>query len=254
MAEKIEFIQNSTDLRNELDKMRQDKFHQALVCELGGGALRFALSIFPNQDIDKIYAKKEVRSSEGKGAHFDVYGKLIDSDYPWIGVYNLSGSVGIKTLPLPEDLAEAYESRFSKIKESDDEAAYQARRDFSSIAISQPGALIAEAAMKTGTGLILPQHQGRHVVHDITPSNSFNSGSYLKLLNPKKSNPTTKVIKAAGFKPIDELLSEGIGQAKTNAVEPIIDIPAFEVEKDKKSRPSTRRHRTPRSNTPQRYD
>jgi len=194
-------------------------YDEAVLCNLGGGVLRFTQAIFPGVDASDVFAQKFDRSPEGSGPHFDLQGDLIDAGHPLIGVYNLSGSNSVKSVVLPSELADSY---FKMHPEADDEA-YSARRSFGAIALGNPKAKIYMGNLNPGMGLVIPQRPaGPHVVHEITPNDPNCPGSFVKVLvAPDDSKAKSVLREEYGYLPIDDLATLGFSalaeRAKTRA-------------------------------------
>lgn len=210
MAAEIPIITNPGELTESVLRIRGDRDPAAVMCELGGGILRFAVAVFPAVAPDKIYAQYNHREPEGRGPHFDVYGAFLDEDYPWLGLYNLAGRVSLRTVSLPEDLSKVYAEMYP----APTDEAFDARRHFSAIALGDSKAKIATGTLDAGTGLVLPQKiTGPHIVHDLVPENPDHPGKYVKLIAPNGSPEANERMNRGGYKPLDELLSEGLGLA-----------------------------------------
>ncbi len=163
--------------------------------------------------MEKVYAQRNEREPEGRGAHFDVYQGFIEEDRAWIGIFNLAGSAAVKTAVLPPGLADAY---FASFPEPTDEA-FEARRHFSAIALGTPGVKIKEGRLKAGTGLILPQRAtGPHVVHDIVPDSGTEPGRYIKMAVPNKKKTSQQRMSAGNYMPLDQLVTEQLGGGEAN--------------------------------------
>jgi hypothetical protein len=170
--------------------------------------LAFAQAAFPDTDTDKIYAQKNEREPEGRGAHFDVYQGIIEESHPWIAVFNLAGSAAIRTTTLSPALSQSY---FDIFPEPTDEA-FEARRHFSAIALSTPGAEISGGTLEADTGLILPQRVGGpHIVHDIVPITKSNPGRYIKMAVPNGKKSSQERMMRGKYLPLDQLVTEQLG-------------------------------------------
>jgi hypothetical protein len=206
----LEIIRTPEALTDKVLSIPTDSHPEAFMTELGGGVLRFAEAAFPNTDRERIFVQSNDREPEGRGPHFDVYGKLLNEDYPWLAVFNLSGLALLSAMDLPEDLAKSYFDRYPVPTD----AAFDARRLFSLIALQVPDAEtdVSMAQVGPGSGFVLPQKiEGPHIVHDIVPTDAQNPGKFVKLVVPASSNEAKTRMKDGGYEPLDELLTRGIG-------------------------------------------
>src|ERR1019366_3926415 len=104
MTREFQIIRNPQDLVDKLDdQLRQPDTANALMADLGGGLLKFSEAVFPELDRDKIYVHKFQRPPQGTGPHLDTHSNIVDTSYPWIGIFNLSGNSHIRTVRIPED-------------------------------------------------------------------------------------------------------------------------------------------------------
>lgn len=180
---------------------------RAMLCELGGGILRFSDMIFPGAGQDAIMAQKFEREAEGKGAHFDVYGTLLSADYPWLAVYNLGGTATIRTVTLPEDLAAIYDKTYPEPTDT----AYEARRHFAGIAFTVPDAAVSTGVLRPRTGLVLPQRvDGPHIVHEVTPFRADVAGEFVKMMVPSSDDEAKATLAGLGYVSLDELVTRGL--------------------------------------------
>lgn len=205
MARQLEAITDPVQLTAELDHILDSV--SLLLVELDGGLLRFSERVFPDADTGHVYAQKFQREAEGIGPHFDLYGSLVDSEYPYLGVYNLRGENDLKTVKLPDDLAKSYAENYP---EANNEA-YEARRHFGAIALGSPRLDVATGRFNPGMGLIFPQSErGAQIVHEVTPLDSSEPGEFVKLTVPLDEAATDK-IEEIGYITLDELVTKSLG-------------------------------------------
>ncbi len=205
----IPIVTTHSQLSEEVISIRTNDQAGAFITEISGGILKFAEAAFPEIDRDKIYAQPNEREPEGRGPHFDVYGTLLDKNFPWLAVYNIAGLAVMNVTELPEDLAKSY---FIRYPEPTDEA-FEARRDFSSIAFKTPDSKhkILTGTLKPDSGFVLPQKiDGPHIIHDIIPKDQREPGRFIKLVIPSISKATHKRMKDGGYEPLDELMTKVI--------------------------------------------
>lgn len=208
MAGELQVIKDAPELSTYVKSLNQDDNAQAVLCELGGGLLKFAEAAFPDADNSDIYAQHNEREPEGRGAHFDVYGDYVKKEYQWIGIFNLAGKAAVSTLVLPPELASSY---FVSFPEPDDNA-FEARRHYSAIALMTPGAKILTGRFNPATGLVLPQRKhGPHIIHDVVPSDKDNPGKFVKLVVPSNSKDAKDKIKSGAYEPLDEFVTRSLG-------------------------------------------
>lgn len=194
--------------------IRERDLDTPLVCKLGGGVIRFASAVFPEQDSSRLFGHTFEREDEGIGPHFDVYGDYLDTNFPWVGVYNLKGSANVKAIPLPADLTSTYRKMFP---ERSDEAG-EARRHFGAIALGNPKAKPIKFSLKPGVGMVLPQRVGGvEIVHDVIPVHPGKdepvTGKYLKIIMPNLDSQAAMdaLTGEFGYKPLDGLITEAVG-------------------------------------------
>lgn len=170
--------------------------------------LSFAESAFPEDSIQDIYAQKFQREHGGRGAHFDVYGEYLKR--PYLATYNLEDAAKIKWLDLPIELTRDY---FSSYPEPTD-AAKDARRHYSAIALGRPDAIIAEDEIEPKDGFIIPQYDHKLIevpptIHDIRPK-GHNPGSFVKLVVPKNETVIDQVLAPRGYMRLGELATNAL--------------------------------------------
>lgn len=208
MSLELPVITDPSELTKAVTHIRTAENPGAIMSHLGGGILKFAGATFPDINTEDIYAQSNNREPEGRGAHFDVYGSFLDKNYPWLGLFNLAGRASLTTVTLPDELAKIY---FDMYPTPTDEA-FDARRHFSAIALGSKKAEITSGTLTSGTGLVLPQKDiGSHIVHDIVPEDPNQPGKYVKLIVPSGTEEANDRMRRGGYKPLDELLSEGLG-------------------------------------------
>jgi len=208
MANELQLFTNRSELTAHVNQEDKDSFDNAVLCELGGGLLRFTEATFLGVDPDRIYAQPNEREPEGRGPHFDVYANYVDQEHRWIGIYNLAGRTTVKTTVLAPELADIY---FKTFPEPTD-VAFEARRHFAEIALATPMAKIYTGRLDPGVGLLLPQRaEGPHIIHDIIPDDIQDPGKFIKLVVPSGEKEAMKKMSDGGYKPVDQLISEGLG-------------------------------------------
>jgi hypothetical protein len=189
---------------------RQEDFegkHAAFLAELGRGALRFATATFPEASVDQIYAQLNERESEGRGPHFDIYHESLHDDYPWLGVYNLSGTCAVSAAKLPEDMAKQY----AELYPEPNEAARKARRHYGALVLGAETSRVGTGTLKPDMGLVLPQRpDGPHILHEVIPQDPSRPGSFIKMIVPKDDENTLATFSAEGFVLLDQLLTENM--------------------------------------------
>jgi len=175
------------------------------------GLIAFAEAAFPDTPPSNIYAQMNDREPKGRGAHFDVYQGFIDENREWIAIFNLAGEAALRTAVLSPELSQIY---FDTFPEPTDEA-FEARRNFSAIALATPGAEISEGELRAGTGLILPQRaNGPHIVHDIVPKSDETPGHYVKMAVPNDKEASKQRMISGNYQPLDDLVTEHLGGSK----------------------------------------
>jgi hypothetical protein len=200
-------LTSSAQLGAPLAELRRGRSVDPVLCELGAGVLNFVSAAFPNLGARSIYAKHFFREPGGRGAHFDVYGKLLDKAFPWIGVYNISGYASLIACRLPDSLAGSY---FREHPEPSDEA-YEARRHVAADALAVPGIKPIKGILDRHSGLILPQlADGPYWVHDILPLRPDDPGQFVKLLIPKNSPDAGMRMSMNGYAPLDAVLTASL--------------------------------------------
>jgi hypothetical protein len=200
------------------------------------GLIAFAESAFPNTPLGEIYAQRNDREPDGRGAHFDVYQGFIDENREWIAIFNLAGEAALKTVILSTELSKIYFDTFPEPTE----VAFEARRNFSAIALATPGTEISEGELRAGTGLILPQRaNGPHIVHDIVPKSKEEPGHYVKMAVPNGKKASKQRMISGKYQPLDDLVTERLGGSMTSQVsrKPILTV----RERQERTRPSSSR-------------
>jgi hypothetical protein len=213
MPNQIGVITEQQSLIENLDYLQTQRseatsLHEALLlCRLGGGLLQFAETVYQGAPLSNVYASNHQREPQGRGAHFDIYGKLLNPDYPWLGVYNTAGETKVKAGLLPKDLAKSYFERFPEPSE----AAHSARRDFSSIALNSPNAEVHQGQLSDHMGLVILQRvTGPHVVHNIVPEDSEEPGDFVKIILPKRDEETLESVYKSGMVSLDQLVTQSL--------------------------------------------
>lgn len=170
------------------------------------GFSRFVSVVFEGLSNDGIAAQVYDREPEGRGAHFDVYEGVRSDDYPWIAIFNLAGNAALVASVLPNEFSKLYEADYLDPRGDD---AYQARRNYSQLALNRPGTNTYEARLGAMSGLIIPQ-TGIHVIHDVVPASSVLPGRYIKLVAPNGSDEAAEVLEGVGYKSLDDVLVEAL--------------------------------------------
>jgi hypothetical protein len=201
------FLQTVRGIAEWDDNNRMNTGEALRLCKLGGGVLQFASTIFREIDLPLVYGQLCEREPEGRGAHFDLYQDLVHDKYPYIGVFNLSGEATITAARLPDDLAKAYSGRYPE----PNDAAVQARRDFSSIALNDPTTSVYEGRLEAGSGMVIAQRKDQaHIIHDIVPVDTDNPGKFIKFAYLNDSTKTIQTTSVAGMKPLDKVLTDSL--------------------------------------------
>lgn len=214
--------------------------YQGLVfTNFGEGVLEFADVAFPGLDRSRIYAEKRVREPGGQGPHFDVYEDGIDQAYPWVAVYNLAGRASVRATLLPEVYAKDYTENFPER----DAAAYDARRHYSELAFSRPGAKVSTGTLEPNMGMIVLQKPTiAPVVHEIIPRDPDNPGEFVKLICPADNEAGREIIEKTGSVPLDTFVTNALRAAQRSS-----DLPAMVERARRPGRGSASgRPRTPR--------
>ncbi|MDB5175241.1 MAG: hypothetical protein JWM81_99 [Candidatus Saccharibacteria bacterium] len=190
---------------------------ELLLCNLGGGLLRFTDTVFAGVAPDRLRAQRFQREPEGHGPHFDVYDSLVDPEFPYAALFNLDGSTAIATTLLSPDLTNYYRKTFIE----QNEAAKAARRDFGRIALKDPTATVYSGRLDAGSGFVLPQAPSiKPVVHNVAPLDRDYPGSYVKLLVPTRKASDIKTLQAEGYVPFDDLVTQALGGVACPEAEP----------------------------------
>jgi hypothetical protein len=209
VAQPFEIITEDTELSEAVRSIQAGEKHELVLAELGGGLLRFVGVAFPEADVcTQVLAQKYVREPEGRGPHFDVYNGLLDDKYPYVALYNLSGTAQVAATELSAELAAVY---FKEFINHTDEAAV-ARRHLGALALSSPNSIVFEAEIGPGHGFVLPQYeQGPHIVHDIVPTDPTKPGEFIKFVVSNGSKEATEKLFKNGYKPLDAFVTETLG-------------------------------------------
>ncbi|MGC1177420.1 MAG: hypothetical protein WA843_05100 [Candidatus Saccharimonadales bacterium] len=221
-----EHLSRSTEHLTNTPSEQIEIANSLLVAQLGKGVLRFAEAVFAEQgnpgSMPEIYAEIHQRSAEGRGPHFDVYDSDFILDLPFVAVYNLAGRVSLKAALLPNDLHESYRTNFPELNEE----AYKARREYSSIALRMPTTQIHTAILEPDMGIVIAQHRSETpIVHDVTPIDSTNPGSFIKLIAPGTSAKAHEVLGKTRYKPLDEVMTTSLALVLgNNELAPALDI------------------------------
>lgn len=187
---------------------------EVTVCSIGG-LLQFVQYAFGNNP-SRLYGQIVTREPEGKGPHFDVYQDILDDDFPYIGIFNLTGSADLRVTVLSFELAKAYRGAFPKPTPE----ALEARKLFGQLAFAASDIEVAKVRIQPDYGIIIPQRD-KHYVHDIKPVFPSSGGKYVKLVMINSEDEAEDAIRDAGYEQFDELVTN------TLAAEPIvITLPA----------------------------
>lgn len=217
MAHELEVFTSYDSFSGAVDEIATGARTEPILARWGAGLLGFAGAVFPEIATNDIFAQRNTREAEGRGPHFDVYNTFVDEAHPWLGHFNLSGSARIQAVPLPDDLAKSYFDRYP----TQTDAAFDARRHFSRIALEAPDVDIATGLIKPMTGFVLPvRAAGPHIVHDIIPITD-EPGSYIKLIVPVKEESIREDLSTKGYEPLDIFCTRALGATITK--EPVIE-------------------------------
>lgn len=203
MSHELSVITNPRELRNEITELREGAETEVLLAKLGGDALKFAKATFSDAVSNgEVMAQKFDREPEGRGAHFDIYNERLSGTYPWIALYNLSGSNTLTAATLPNHLADQY---FSQYPEPNEEAKV-ARRVFSRMALLSGDVETSTGELNSGMGLVLPQRKdGPHVIHNIVPNVPAHPGSFIKMVVPAAEKDAQDLAEV-GYSELEQLL------------------------------------------------
>ncbi len=239
MASELKPFTDTKKAAAEIIKLRGERPPLAIVCSFPGHLLHFAGIAFPGKETREIFAKKSARQPEGKGAHFDMYGNLVDEEFPWLGVYNLAGHTNLTVAKLPDDLAANYNGTFPDLTEE----AHVARRHYSAIALAAPGVETHVGAFNPNMGVLLPQRpRGPHVIHDIVPVSAHDAGAYIKLVAPA-TNRSADILHADGYETLDVLVTKSLGRSAARSVPMPLVAARVSVPLDRPSRRRAGRRR-----------
>jgi hypothetical protein len=236
MSYEIKTIDNPAEFSEAVGEIVSGKRNELILGKWSGGILEFAGIVFPGVDPNDIFATHIIREPQGREPHFDAYKSYIDEEKFWLGHYNLSGNAEVVTTELARDLQEAYERRYpTQTDESGD-----ARRLFSRIALTEPGARVGHGVMEAGTKMVLPvRPEGPHVVHDIVPTDESKPGEFVKLVVPTRSKDERKELVRSGYRSLDNFITDSIGYAVPDSAEP--------AKKPKAVKPDTKLDKPPLS-------
>jgi hypothetical protein len=206
----MEPLTSREQLSDRLADLRAASTAKALLCELGGGVLDFVSAAFPSRGERCVLAQRFYREPLGRGAHFDVYGQLLDEEFPWVAVFNVVGDAQVSAFPLPENLAR----RYAQAHPRPTDEAFETRRILAAEALADPVVTLSQGALYRHSGLIIPQLKvGPHWVHQVVPLNPLKSGQFIKLLVPASHEGAHKLLAENGYAPLDELLTTALHQA-----------------------------------------
>jgi hypothetical protein len=203
----MEPLTSREQLSDRLADLRAGSTAKVLLCELGGGVLDFVSAAFPSRGERCVLAQRFHREPLGRGAHFDVYGQLLDEEFPWVAIFNIAGDAEVSTFSLPEGLAR----RYAEEHPVPSDAAYEARRIVAAEALADPAVRVDKGVLYKHSGLILPQLKaGPHWVHEVVPLNSGNPGQFIKLLVPANNEGARKQLGENGYAPLDGVLTAAL--------------------------------------------
>ena len=203
----IKIAVGQADIQRQLEALRDRRTGELFLCDLRGGILAFAQSVFPSLTDRVIYAQHFMRAPAGRGAHFDVYSGLLDPLFPWVAVLNLAGECAVQAFTFPDDLAAAY---FEQHPKSSD-AAYAERRRLSALAQSRLTSPPIGGPLCAGCGLVIPQSvAGPHWVHEVTPLRRDAPGHFIKLVVPATSTEAQTAMMENGYAPLDGVLTAAL--------------------------------------------
>jgi hypothetical protein len=206
-ALKMEPLTSREQLSERLSDLRLGSNPTVLLCELGGGILDFVSAAFPNRGERCVLAQHFSREPEGRGAHFDVYGELLDEEFPWVAVFNVVGDAQVSAFSLPKSLARRY---YQAHPRPTDEA-FEARRILAAEALADTAVTLSKGALYRHGGLIIPQFKaGPHWVHQVVPLNPLKPGQFIKLLVPATDEGAHKLLADNGYVPLDGLLTAAL--------------------------------------------
>jgi hypothetical protein len=152
-----------------------------------------------------LYGQVFVREPQGRGAHFDVYDKFLDPQFPWVALFNLAGDATVSTIRLPDELAKHYALTHP---EASDEA-YTERRRLAKEALEQPNVHPEEGLLLAGNGLVIPQQSsGPEWVHHIVPMLPQCPGRFVKFLVSRYQADTHLLDR--GYVPVNSLLRRAL--------------------------------------------
>jgi hypothetical protein len=203
----MDVLTTGEQLSERLSVLRRRRSTEVVLCELGGGVLNFVAAAFPGLERRCVFAQHFRRETLGRGAHFDVYGELLDDEFPWVAVFNVAGDAEISAFPLPEILARRYRQEHSATSDE----AFEARRRIATEALKDFPVHLSRGVLYRHRGLIIPQLKaGPHWVHHIVPVNPDTPGQFVKLLIPSNDEGTVKQLGDKGYAPLDGVLTAAL--------------------------------------------
>lgn len=198
---------SSQAVHQALTSVVWEQKNEIMLLELDGGLTTFADVAFRGLGLSEILAKKVEREAAGRGPHFDVYDDLLHPEYPYVGLYNLTGSACVTATPLPKNMVDAYRRDYP----SHSEAAAEARRKFGFVALALAGNTMYTGNLKPRTGLILPQVIEEPLVHEVVPYEPSNPGSFIKLVVANSTTRAAKILGENDYTSLEELLTQSVG-------------------------------------------
>lgn len=211
MPQQLEVVTSTARVTEVVTGISNGNYNDLALIELEGGIMQYANIAFKGLSATTILAKKVTREATGRGPHFDAYdGSLLHPDYPYIGLYNLSGTASVTTAHLQKELADAYWRDFP---EATDEA-HAARRHFGFVAIAAAGENRAEGTLKPRTAFVLPQnHAQSPIVHNVVPTDPENPGQFIKLIAAPLLEGARELLADDGYQSLDEVATQALGGA-----------------------------------------
>jgi hypothetical protein len=191
-----------------LERIRQGDHEQGpVIWDLNAGLLAFLASAFPRAPQSILYGQVFTREPKGRGAHFDIYDKLLHKDFPWVGLFNLAGDAVVSTCPLPDWLATRYALAYPEASDR----AYAERRRISEEVLADPGVRLLKGYLLAGNGLIIPQQAAGHEwVHNVVPVHEENPGRFVKFAAVGRD---ISALLNRGYQQVDDLLRRALFQA-----------------------------------------
>jgi hypothetical protein len=196
-----------SQLAVRLAQLRRGHSVEIIVTDLRTGILDFVEAVFPDLGTRTLLAQTFTREPSGRGSHFDVYGDLLDEEFPWVAAFNIAGDAYVNAFELPGALARRY---FAEHPGPSDEA-YEGRRAIAGEALEDPRVTVGRGVLYRRRGLIIPQLKaGPHFVHNVMPMNAEEPGQFIKLLVPAGGARARKQLWDNGYDELDEILTRAL--------------------------------------------